>query len=421
MKVLLVHKFWRKVGGAEVYFQDVARILRNNGHQVKIYTTDYDAEGSRDVYPRDENVIFGETVDYLKGGFLSRLKNIPEVIYSTKNKNQFANLLKEFQPDIVHVFAIYVTITPSILDACREAGVPAVMSCNDYKHICPNYRLFHHGKICEDCKGGKFYKAVVNNCCKHSVAVSLISAIESYTHDFKNIWKKNIHTFLFESRFMMNKTEEFWGKDAANLEFLGKPFNATHYKSSSSDGGYILFLGRLSDEKGVDILLRAMKQVPQATLKIVGSGTHRTFLEHLAKTENITNIEFLGSRYGEELDELFNNCRFVVVPSLWHENFPYVMMESFARGKAVVGSDKGGIPEYIIPGETGFTFPSHDSTKLAEIINHLWSDPAKAIAMGMKAKELADIQFNDEAFYQRLSTIYQKVTGKVIKKPEFSA
>lgn len=421
MKILLVHKFWRKVGGAEVYFQDVARILRNYGHDVKIYTTDYDAEGSRDVYPRDENVIFGETVDYLKGGIITRIKNIPEVIYSQKNKTQFRKLLQEFKPDLVHVFAIYITITPSILDACREEGVPVVMSCNDYKHICPNYRLFHHGRICEDCKGGKFYMAVVNNCCKHSVAVSVISAIESYTHDFKNIWKKNIHTFLFESRFMMNKTEEFWGKDAANLQFLGKPFNATHYKLSTNDQGYILFLGRLSDEKGVDILLKAMKQVPHAKLKIAGSGTYRAFLEQYAKKENITNVEFLGMCHGEDLETLFNNCRFVVVPSLWHENFPYVMMESFARGKAILGSDKGGIPEYIVTGHTGYIFPSHNDIALAALINQLWNDPAKAAEMGQNAKKLADIQFNDEIFYQRLADIYQKVTGKVIKKPEFSA
>ncbi len=100
MKVLLVHKFWRKVGGAEVYFQDVARILRSHGHDVKIYTTDFDAEGSRDVYERNENIIFGETVEYLKGPLLSRIKNIPEVIYSKKNKSGFKKLLQEYKPAI---------------------------------------------------------------------------------------------------------------------------------------------------------------------------------------------------------------------------------------------------------------------------------------------------------------------------------
>jgi glycosyltransferase involved in cell wall biosynthesis len=420
MKIILAHKFWRKVGGAEVYFQDVARILRNHGHEVKIFTTDYIAEGSRDVYPRDENVVFGESVNYLDGNFIDRLKNIPGTIYSSSNKELFRKLIRDFQPDVVHVFAIYVTITPSILDACREENIPVVMSCNDYKHICPNYRLFHHGRICEDCKGGKFYKAVTNNCCKHSFAVSLVSAVESYTHAFKNIWKKNIAVFLFESRFMMHKTEEFWGEGKAHLEFLGKPFNATHFSNSNQDKGYILFLGRLSDEKGVDVLLHAMKLVPEAHLKIVGSGTHEQFLKQLALKENITNVEFIGSKYGSELDELFNGCRFVVVPSLWHENFPYVMMEAFARGKAVVGSDKGGIPEYISKGETGYIFASHDHLQLAGIIAPLYNNPAKAAEMGRRAKALADQQFNDEAFYQRLTDIYQKVTRKVNKKHEFS-
>lgn len=421
MKVLLVHKFWRKVGGAEVYFQDVARILRTHGHDVKIYTTDFNAEGSRDVYEKDDNVIFGDTVEYLNGPLLSRIKNIPEVIYSKKNKSSFKKLLQDFKPDVVHVFAIYITITPSILDACREEGIPVVMSCNDYKHICPNYRLFHHGRICEDCKGGKYYKAILNNCCKHSIAVSIISAAESYTHDYLNVWKKNVSAFLFESKFMLNKTAEFWGTHAATLKFLGKPFNATHYKASNGDDGYILFLGRLSDEKGVDILIKAMEANPDIPLKIGGSGNYRPQLEALTLKLGLKNVEFVGPKYGEELEMLFNNCRFVVVPSIWHENFPYVMMEAFARGKAVIGSDKGGIPEYITQGETGFVFPSHDSDVLAKLIRQLFDSPQKAAEMGLKAKALADNQFNDEIFYQRLSAVYENVTGKVVKKAEFSS
>ena len=421
MKVLLVHKFWRKVGGAEVYFQDVARILRNHKHEVKIYSTDFNAEGSRDVFPKDENVVLGESFNYLNGNILKRVKNIPEVIYSKLHKENFRKLLREFKPDVVHVFAIYITITPSILDACREEGIPVVMSCNDYKHICPNYRLFHHGRICEDCKGGKYYKAVVNNCCKHSIAVSIISAIESYTHDFMNVWKKNVSIFLFESRFMLNKTAEFWGEGTAQLDFLGKPFNATHYKASDGDKGYIVYIGRLSDEKGVDILIKAMKENSDIPLKIVGSGNYQPQLEALATQLGLKNVEFLGSQYGDDLESLFNNCRFVVVPSIWHENFPYVMMEAFARGKAVIGSDKGGIPEYISEGETGFVFPSHDVKSLAGFIRKLFDNPEKAKEMGLKAKAFADNQFNDEIFYQRLSAVYEKASGKVVKNTEFSS
>lgn len=407
MKVLLVHKFWKKVGGAEVYFQDTARILRSQGHEVHIYTTDYDAQGAQDVFERNANVHFGTSFDYLQGGLIKKLTNIPNVIYSKTNKEEFRELLRELRPDVVHVFAIYVTITPSILDACREEGVPVVMSCNDYKHICPNYRLFHHGKICEDCKGGRFYNALLNNCCKHSLAVSAISMVEAYVHGMKNIWRKNVHTFLFESAFMMQKTEEFWGKGAARLKFLGKPFNATRWNAEYRDEGYVLYLGRLSDEKGVDILLKAMKQVPDCKLMIVGDGEYRPTLEAIQSNEQITNVEFTGPRHGEALERLFAGCRFVVVPSIWHENFPYVMMEAYARGKAVVGSDKGGIPEYIQEGHTGYVFPSNDVDRLAAIIARLANDPELAKQLGKNAKAYADRDFNDVAFYNRLLEIYR--------------
>lgn len=420
MKILLVHKFWRKVGGAEIYFQDVARILRAHGHEIKIYTTDYEAAGGSDIFVRDENVIFGTSVDYLDGSILSRISNIPKVIYSRKNKQEFSRLLSSFQPDVVHVFAIYTTITPSILDACSEAGIPVVMSCNDYKHICPNYRLFHHGKICEDCKDGKFYNAVLNNCCKHSFGVSVVSAVESYTHAWLNIWKKNISVFLFESRFMMNKTNEFWGKNSAQLEYLGKPFPSSSFAASPEDERFVLYAGRLSDEKGVDVLIRAMKTNSTIPLKIAGEGEYRHFLESLTLELALKNVEFLGQVQGNELDKLFNKCTFVVVPSLWFENFPYVMMEANARAKAVIGSDKGGIPEYIIEGETGFVFPAKDSEKLAELIQKLFENPSQAKRMGLKAKALADSLFDDETFYLRLSAIYQKVSEKTMKKSEFS-
>ncbi len=411
MKILLVHKFWKKVGGAEVYFQDTARILRDQGHEVHIYTTAFEAEGAMDVFQADEKTHFGKSFDYLQGGLLKRIGNIPKIIYSKENKEEFRQLLRKVKPDVVHVFAIYVTITPSILDTCREEGIPVVMSCNDYKHICPNYRLFHHGKICEDCKGGKFYNAILNNCCKHSLAVSAISAVEAYVHDRKNIWKGNVHTFLFESNFMLKKTEEFWGSGKARLKFLGKPFNASRWSASYLDEGYLLYLGRLSDEKGVDILLHAMKQVPEARLVIAGDGGFRPSLESLAAAEQIKNVEFVGSKSGAELEKLFSGCRFVVVPSIWHENFPYVMMEAFARGKAVVGSDKGGIPEYIDEGVTGHVYPSNDPEKLASCIRNLWLNPTQAMQMGRNAKEYADKLFTDSAFYNRLLAIYKDAMG----------
>ena len=163
-----------------------------------------------------------------------------------------------------------------------------------------------------------------------------------------------------------------------------------------------------------------MRHNTDIPLVIAGSGNYRPQLEALVVNLGLKNVRFTGAMYGEELDVLFNRCRFVVIPSIWHENFPYVMMEAFARGKAVIGSDKGGIPEYITDGENGFVFPSHDSQKLAKLIRNLFDNPEKAVNMGLKAKEIADNEFTDEIFYSRLAEIYHEITGKMVKKPEFS-
>ena len=411
MKVLLVHKFWKKVGGAEVYFQDVRRILKSRGHDVRVFSTMYDPGGGADIYPVEDDVIMGYAPEYLKGSFMDKLKHIPETIYSRKNKQIFRDLLRDFKPDIVHVFAIYVTITPSILDVCREMGIPVVMSCNDYKHICPNYRLFHHGQVCEDCKGGRFFNAVKNNCCKHSLSVSIVSAIEAYFHETINVWRRNVNMFLFESEFMQNKTLEFWEGRNVSTAFLGKPFDATRYPLSHTYDDYALYIGRLSDEKGVDVLLKAMGLSPDVKLKIAGDGNWSDHLKSLAGSLKVSNVEFLGPVHGNRFEDLLGNCRFVVIPSIWHENFPYVMTESFARGKAVIGSDMGGIPEYISEGVTGFVYPAHDHQRLSEHISKLYHTPGLAEELGKNAKQYADSEFNDDRFYSRISDIYGQVVS----------
>lgn len=410
MKILLVHKFWRTLSGAEMYFHDVERLLRQQGHEVKIFTTNFNCEGGIDEKEIRDDVIYGEPVNYLHGSMVSRIMNLPALIYNKKNKAIMQQVLQDFKPDIVHCFSLYIILSPSILDACREARVPVVMSCNDYKHICTNYRLYHHGRICMDCKGGKNYMPIINNCCKHSFAFSVASSIEFMVHEFKNIHRKNIHTFLFESKFMMDTTREFWGtRKKYNLRFLGKPFNAPSYTAHPGYDDYFLFMGRLSDEKGVEVLLKAMQLAPAAKLKIVGRGPHEETLKALAQSLNLKNVEFAGSMWGDVAKDQIRHSRFVVLPSLWHENFSYVITETFALGKALLGSDTGGTPENIIPGVTGNVYPAHDHVKLADHINHMWIHAEETMQMGLAAKKLVDENFNDATFSKRLESIYTDV------------
>lgn len=409
MKIILVHKFYRTLSGAEMYFHDVVRILKTNGHDVKIFTTNFNAEGGIDEKSADPNVVYGFPKNYLRGGFISRMKNLPSLIYSKENKHAFAELIDSFKPDIVHCFSLNIALSPSLLEACKEKNVPVVMSCNDYKHICTNYRLYHHGKVCTDCKGGKLYMSVVNNCCKHSFAFSVASSIEAYAHESKDIFRKNIDIFSYESQFMLNITDEFWAGKKHNSYLLGKPFNATAYNAHYDYEDYLLYIGRLSDEKGVDILLRAMQQVPEAKLKIVGTGPYREHLENLVFELGLKNVEFMGSKWGDEAKDFIRKCRFVVIPSLWFENFPYVITETYALGKALIGSDRGGIPENIVPRETGYVYPADNFQKLSEYIKIMWNDKDRTVEMGKIAKAKVDAEFNDAVFYQKLMKLYQQL------------
>ncbi len=240
-----------------------------------------------------------EVADHKNGGILSKATRLPSVIYNRDAKAAFARLIADFKPDVVHAFAIYVRLTPpSILDAAREAGVPVVLSCNDYKHICANYKLFHHGRTCDDCLGGRFTSVLKNRCCHGSTALSAASMVEAMVHERLDIWRKNVDIFLFASRFMARKTEEFWGgKGRVQVDFLRNPFDARKYHVPAHVGGdYFLYFGRLINEKGVDVLMEAARLRPEARVVVVGDGPDLANLE--TQAASIVNVDVVGPAWG---------------------------------------------------------------------------------------------------------------------------
>lgn len=402
MRVLLCHNNYIIQGGAEIFVHEVARVLEEHGHEVAYLAV---AEAESDSTWRD---YFPEAVDYRQSKSSAILK-FPRLIYSIASKRSAQRLVEDFRPDVVHCFAIYTKLTPSILDVFRECGIPIVCSFNDYKHICPNYKLYHHGHICEDCRHGTFLHAIRNRCSHGSLMYSTANAMEAYVHKWLDIYRRNVDLFLFASEFMARKTEEFWGKQSFEWDLLRNPFDATSFVAPADPGDYALYFGRLIDEKGVDVLLEAARVIESVPVVIVGDGPDREKLQQRAADLDIRNVSFLGAKWGNELDEILSSCRFVVVPSLWHENFPYVILQSFAMGKPVVGTDRGGIPELVAHEERGLIYPARCSDSLASALQELWDDDSRVRRMGLAAKAFADDEFNDKRFYGRLVEIYTRV------------
>lgn len=374
----------------------------NNKHDVAYFT------------PLDKGInskwksYFPKTHDYSKNNIFKGALNIKRLIYNKTTKTNFERLVNDFKPDLVHVFSVHIRLTPSFFEICEKRNIPIIMSCNDYKHICPNYKLYQNNKLCESCKGGKFYNATLKRCSKNSLKYSLASTLEAYIHNHMGIYKKKIKLFLFASNFMAKKTKEFWEDTPYEWDILKNPFKSSSNHLEPSYDDYILYFGRLIEEKGVDILIKAMEFCPNIKLKIIGAGPQEEELKSITRNLKLKNVEFLGPKWGDDLNQVLSKCLFVVVPSLWHENFPYVIIQSFDYAKAVVGTNRGGIPEMLKNEEFGFIYDAKNHLELSRKINFAYKNKSMIIKMGKNAKRHVHKNFNDKVFYSELKRVYSK-------------
>jgi glycosyltransferase involved in cell wall biosynthesis len=232
-------------------------------------------------------------------------------------------------------------------------------------------------------------------------------SVESYLHHGLGVYN---HVALFHapSAFIGQKLVAGGVKDR-RVRHLFYAINVADYKPHYDHQGYFLYFGRLSSEKGIFTLLKAMKKIDRYSLKIVGDGPLRNDLERFALQNELSNVEFAGLRSGEELKQIVANAMFVVVPSEWYENSPLVIYEAFALGKPVVGAAIGGIPELVDHDKNGLLFRAGDSEDLAEQIRHLLDHPEKLKPYGMAGRLKAEQQFDAECHYDHMMKIYQSL------------
>lgn len=401
MRVILAHKYFELTGGAEVFFRETERVLRQNGHDTLMVTTGAPRADDPD------NLIRMTAPDYDDATVLKKAASLPAAIYDRRKKRKMAQIISTFQPDLLHVFSINVHLSPAIVTAATDANIPVVGSFNDYKHICPNYKLFHHGRICTDCKGGRFFKAAQNSCCKSSRALSVASMIEAYVHKWMGIYDSFSH-FTFSSDFMANQTEVFWPDRAISWSKMRNPFESAAFTPQVDYDPYGLYFGRIIDEKGVDRIVDAASQIDGFALEIVGDGPDLDKLRARVAREGLDNVTFLGPKWGDELTPILARARFVIVPSIWHENFPYVINQAFALARPVIGARRGGITELVEDGERGLVFEPDTAGELAAKINMLAHAPELARQMGQNAKIYSDQTFNNAVFLDDLMGAYER-------------
>lgn len=402
MRILLANKYFFPKGGAETVFLDWAEMLRRHGHK----TVEFSMFHKRNL-PSEYEKYFITNVDYERKDLAHQMAIAIKLLYSFEAKIKIGQIISDTKPDLAHLNNIYHQISPSILHSIKKHGLPVVMSLHDCKLVCASYLMLSKGRICEACKGGRYYQCFLKKCVKDSRMKSLLSTMEMYLHHKILHIYDLVDVFISPSKFLKDKLEEmgFKGKIVHLPNFVNVDQFVPSYHSVDKTISYV---GRLSREKGLFTLLKAVKGL-DLTLKIIGDGPLKEQLLAVTQEEGIKNVAFLGYKSGDDLKEEIRNSMFTVLPSECYENNPRAVIESFALGKPVVGSRIGGIPELVRDNETGLTFMPFDSLDLRDKLIKLASSSDEITRMGQNARRMVEVELNAEVHYERLMAIYNSI------------
>ena len=399
VRILHVNKFLYRRGGAEAYMLDTSELQARHGHQIAYFSMDHPLN-----LPSDFTAHFPQHIEFdpqpsTVGG---KLRVAGRLLYSPSAKRGIEHVLKDFRPDIVHLHNIYHQLSPSILRPLKKKGIPAIMTLHDYKLVCPTYLFLDHGQVCEACLGGHFYEAVRRRCNNGSLVASSLNAFEMTVHTGLKLYSP-VGLFLCPSRFLMKKMEQ-GGVFPDRLRCVPNFVDAGGIKTQDEPGSGVVYAGRLSMEKGVDVLVEAVAQAG-VDLQVAGDGPDRPALTALADRLG-ARVQWHGHLPQGKLHALVRSAAVSVLPSRCHENQPLGVLESFACGVPVIGTTLGGIPELIEPGIDGDLVAPNDPQALAFALERVLSNPQRAHEMGKAGRRKCEREFSPEAHLERLKKAY---------------
>ncbi len=400
MKILLINKFFFSFGGTETAFFQAAKMLQEQGHEVIFFSM---------AHPKNresrQSPYFVSRVDFEEmSGWREWIRGAKRILFGSESRAKLDELLRVEKPDIAHLHNIYHHLSPAIISTLNKHGVPVVLTLHDYKTVCPAYKLFTKGSICEKCRGVRSRWCLLNKCVKNSYLKSLVCLLEKKLH------RRNydrVDRFVCPSRFLLEKIREmgFSGKctyiaNCTNLDAVEAP--------APPPNPLILFFGRLVEEKGIHLLIEAMRGIPAECL-IVGDGPRENGLREQASHTRDARIRFIAHQPPQALKVIIRRSTMVVVPSVWYENNPFSIIESFYMGIPVVAARIGGIPELVIDGKTGLLFTPGSSADLHDKIVLLLKNPKLGRELAENARRHLELHFSPAGHCAKLLQLYREL------------
>ncbi len=396
MKILLVNKFLYPKGGAETYVFQLGALLEKKGHEVQ-----YFGLGNEKNIVGNHVGSFVSEVDFSKG--ISKNLAAPfRIIYSAEARKKIRQVLDDFQPDVVHVNNIQFHLTPSILlevERYRKQtarSVKLIYTAHDYQLICPSHGLFDRNiHPCEKCLGGNYTHCLRTKCVKNSYAKSFLGTLDAYLWKFSKAYSY-IDSIVCCSHFLKSKLDmqsRFANKTIVLHNFIEPPAPKAVEK-----GGYVLEFGHLSRDKGTNTLLEVAKRMPEIRFVFAGYG------KAVEDMKDIPNVDYVGFKTGEELQDLVRKADLSVYPSEWYENCPFSVIESQLLGTPVIASRMGGIPELVLVGKTGELFEAGKADNLEQKLRYFMENPDY---LQHYTENCRLVSFETpESYYEKLMEVY---------------
>lgn len=413
MRIIIVNYRYFISGGPEKYMFNIKRILEENGHEVIPFSIDSN-KNIKTKYSKyfvepigDKNAVY---FDEVKKTPKSIAQMLSRSIYSTKIKNALKKEIKEVKPDLIYTIHFINKLSPSVIDAAKECGIPIVSRLSDYFLLCPRFDFLKNQKICEECLTCGYKSCIKNKCVKNSTFASLVRVISMKIHSLIKIYDK-VDMFITPSNFLKNKLIEN-GYDKNKIKCI-PTFTTSDYNQKQKIGNYGLYFGRISEEKGVETVIKAYELLPNKELVIMGDDTtdEAIKLKEYIKTKKINNIKFIGFKSGNELEKVINDSRYVLIPSIWFDNLPNTALESFAHYKPVIASNIGSLPELVEDGVNGFLFEAGNYKELSKKIIKIDYDDL-INKMGKNAHEKLKKDFSQQKHYEELLNIFNTIIKK---------
>lgn len=399
-----VNKYWFLKGGADRYALELSDWLVSQGHTVVPFAM---AHPENLPTPYEQAFVPYRRTDRAGFGF-AEARAFKDMLWNGRARRNIRQLARDTRPDIAHVHNAYTQLSPSVLEGLAEEGVPCVMTVHDHHLVSPQYDRWAEG-CGPSVEGMGVLRAASKRFHKGSYAASFAQAAAFALHRSLKAYEVGVRAYLCPSRYMERQMLAA-GFPAERLVHLPFGIDPDAVRPRADHDGYMLSVGRLVPQKGMETVIRVARLLPEVRFRIAGTGPEETRLHALA--HGLRNVEFVGYRSGADLDELYRGAIALMMPSRFHETFGLAALEAMRAGKAVAASAVGALPELVQDRTSGYLVNPLDTHGWVEAVLRLAYDEAARKKMGREGRRLAETEFHVRRHRVRLMEVYGEVAKK---------